>query len=73
MGVGVELSRDGSRAYRLGYDFPPLTWVVDVYDLLATLRGRAADVVEFNVTDGSAPMLIEIGKLQYILMPITAS
>ena len=41
--------------------------------LIDPLRASGADVVEFNVTDGSAPMLIEIGKLQYILMPITAS
>ena len=41
--------------------------------LIEPLRASSADVVEFNVTDGSAPMLIEIGKLQYILMPITAS
>lgn len=41
--------------------------------LIEPLKASSADVVEFNVTDGSAPMLIEIGKMQYVLMPITAS
>jgi len=41
--------------------------------LIEPLKASSADTVEFNVTDGSAPMLIEIGKMQYVLMPITAS